>query len=81
MRFKVGDLVWIRLRTKCFPLRALKPKADGPFHIVKKNNDNACQINLPGASHISATLNVVALTTYFGQEVLPTWAGWLFFQL
>jgi hypothetical protein len=44
LNLEPGDLVWLHLRKECFPdLRKskLKPKADGPFKILEKINDNA----------------------------------------
>ncbi|PKU84723.1 putative mitochondrial protein [Dendrobium catenatum] len=75
MHFEVGDQVWIRLRKERFPQGAfskLKPKADGPFRIVKKIGDNAYQIDLPGDYNISATFNVADLSPYYEPEVPPT---------
>ncbi|PKU66055.1 hypothetical protein MA16_Dca017376 [Dendrobium catenatum] len=66
--FKEGDLVWIRLRKERFPQGAfakLKPKADGPFRIINKLNDNAYQIDLLGDYNISATFNVADLTPHY----------------
>ncbi|GJX05248.1 reverse transcriptase domain-containing protein [Tanacetum coccineum] len=48
--FKEGDLVWIRLGKERFPtgrFRKLQPRADGPFRVLKRINDNAYKIDLP----------------------------------
>jgi hypothetical protein len=48
--FEVGDLVWLHLRKYRFPaLRKSKlmPRADGPFKVIEKINDNAYKIELP----------------------------------
>jgi hypothetical protein len=50
--FEVGDLLWLHLRKDCFPdLRKSKlmPRADGPFKVIEKINDNAHKLELPGA--------------------------------
>ncbi|PKU68387.1 hypothetical protein MA16_Dca024156 [Dendrobium catenatum] len=75
VEFKEGDMVWIHLRKDRFPLGAfakLKPKADGPFRIIKKFNDNAYQIDLPGGYNISATFNVADLTPHYELDDSPT---------
>nr|GEU89041.1 retrovirus-related Pol polyprotein from transposon TNT 1-94 [Tanacetum cinerariifolium] len=48
--FEEGDLVWIHLRRAQFPQRRfgkIHPRADGPFRILKKINDNAYKVELP----------------------------------
>ena len=65
--FKEGDLVWIRLGKECFsPGRfgKLQARADGPFRVLKKINDNAYKIELPGEYNVSATFNVADLSPY-----------------
>ncbi|GJT13148.1 hypothetical protein Tco_0860190, partial [Tanacetum coccineum] len=62
-----GDLVWIRLGKERFPagrFGKLQPRADGPFWVLKKINDNAYKIDLPGTYNVSATFNVVDLSPY-----------------
>ena len=66
--FKVGDLVWIHLRKERFPKQPnakLSPRADGPFRIMQKINDNAYKVELPGTYGVSATFNVADLSPYF----------------
>jgi len=49
--FHPGDLVWIHLRKERFPSerkRKLMLRADGPFEVLERINDNAYKINLPG---------------------------------
>ncbi|KAI3498749.1 hypothetical protein L1887_34530 [Cichorium endivia] len=68
--FHEGDLVWIHLRKERFPggrFGKLQPRADGPFKVLKRINDNAYKIELPGHYNVSATFNVSDLTPY-----LPT---------
>jgi hypothetical protein len=69
--FEVGDLVWIHLRKERFPKQPnakLSPRADGPFKIVQKINDNAYKVELPGSYGVSATFNVSDLSPYFDDE-------------
>ncbi|GKE19491.1 RNA-directed DNA polymerase [Tanacetum coccineum] len=42
----------------------LQPRADGPFRVLKKINDNAYKIDLPGTYNVSATFNVADLSPY-----------------
>ncbi|GJX45517.1 RNA-directed DNA polymerase [Tanacetum coccineum] len=46
----------------------LKPRADGPFQVQKKINDNAYKIELPGHYNVSATFNVSDLSPYSGES-------------
>ncbi|GJR00112.1 hypothetical protein Tco_0523096, partial [Tanacetum coccineum] len=65
--FKEGDLVWIRLGKERFPVGRfgkLQPRADGPFQVLKRINDNAYKIDLPGTYNVSATFNVADLSPY-----------------
>ncbi|GKV27101.1 hypothetical protein SLEP1_g36308 [Rubroshorea leprosula] len=66
--YKEGDWVWIHLRKERFPNRPnvkLSPRADGPFQIVEKINDNAYKIKLPGDYGVSATFNIADLSPYY----------------
>nr|GEX47085.1 RNA-directed DNA polymerase [Tanacetum cinerariifolium] len=65
--FEEGDLVWIHLRRARFPQRRfgkLHPRADGPFRILKKINDNAYKVEFPGHYGVSDTFNVADLSPY-----------------
>lgn len=67
MIFQEEDLVRIRLKKERFPLGSfvkLKARANGPFRIIKKINENAYKIDLPGDYNISTTFNVAILTLY-----------------
>ncbi|GJZ53316.1 RNA-directed DNA polymerase [Tanacetum coccineum] len=69
--YQEGDLVWIHLRKERFPagrFRKLKPRGDGPFRVLKKINDNAYKIELPGHYNVSTTFNVADLLPYKGDS-------------
>ena len=70
MVFNVGDLVWLHLRKDCFPNERkskLLPRADGPFKILARYNDNAYKIDLPRDKYnVSDTFNVKDLAPYHG---------------
>ena len=44
------------------------PRADGPFKIIKKINDNAYQLELPADFGVSPTFNISDLKPYVGEE-------------
>lgn len=65
--FREEDLVWIRLGKERFPtgrFGKLQTRADGPFRVLKKINDNAYKIDLPGTYNVSTTFNVAVLSPY-----------------
>ncbi|GJW17684.1 RNA-directed DNA polymerase [Tanacetum coccineum] len=65
--FKEGDLVWIRLGKERFPpgrFGKLQARADGPFRVLKRINDNAYKIELPCEYNVSATFNVADLSPF-----------------
>ena len=67
MVFQVGDIVWIFVRRARFPqgrFGKLHPRVDGPFRILKKINDNAYKVELPGHYGVSDTFNVADLSPY-----------------
>ncbi|KAJ9543245.1 hypothetical protein OSB04_022952 [Centaurea solstitialis] len=69
--FKEGDLVWIHLSKDRFPKgRAgkLQPRADGPFKVLERINDNAYKIELPSHYNVSATFNVADLKPFVAEE-------------
>ncbi|GJT87586.1 transposon ty3-I gag-pol polyprotein [Tanacetum coccineum] len=69
--YREGDLVWIHLRKEHFPagrFGKLKPRGDGPFRVLKKINDNAYKIELPGHYNVFATFNVADLSPYKGDS-------------
>ena len=69
--FAPGDLVWLHLRKDRFPdLRKSKlmPRADGPFKVLEKINDNAYKLELPVDFGVSPTFNIADLKPYLGEE-------------
>jgi hypothetical protein len=69
--FEPGDLVWLHLRIERFPdLRKFKlmPRADGPFKVLEKINENAYKLDLPADFGVSPTFNIADLKPYFGEE-------------
>jgi hypothetical protein len=71
VKLEPGDLVWLHLRKDRFTeLRKSKliPRADGPFKIIEKNNDNAYKLKLPHEFGVSPTFNISDLRPYMGGE-------------
>nr|ABB47073.1 retrotransposon, putative, centromere-specific [Oryza sativa Japonica Group] len=71
VKLEPGDLVWLHLRKDRFPeLRKSKlmPRADGPFKIVEKINDNAYKLELPPEFGVSPTFNISDLKPYLGEK-------------
>jgi hypothetical protein len=71
MLFKPGDMVWVHLRKERFPEQRkskLQPRADGPFKVLCKINDNAYEIDLPDTYGVSSSFNVSGLSPLFGLE-------------
>jgi hypothetical protein len=69
--FAPGDLVWLHLREKQFPhLRKYKlmPRADGPFKVIEKINQNAYKLDLPAYFGVSPTFNIADWKPYLGEE-------------
>jgi hypothetical protein len=69
--FDPGFLVWLHLRKERFPdLRKpkLMPRADGPFKVLKKINENAYKLHLPAYFGVSPTFNIADLKPYVGEE-------------
>ena len=73
--FAPGDLVWLHLCKDRFPdLRKSKlmPRADGPFKVLKKINDNAYKLELPADFGVSP-FNIADLKPYLGEgDELPS---------
>jgi hypothetical protein len=69
--FEQGDLVWVHLRKDRFPDQRkskLQPRADGPFKVLHKINDNAYEIDLTSTYGVSTSFNVADLSPFFGVE-------------
>jgi hypothetical protein len=69
--FEPGDLVWLHLRKDRFPdLRKSKlmPRADGPFKVIERVNDNAYKLDLPVKFGVSSTFNIADLKPYLGED-------------
>lgn len=61
--------MWIHLRKERFlnkHFSKLHPRADGPFCFLKKINDNAYKIELPGDYNVPTSINVADLSTFVG---------------
>jgi hypothetical protein len=55
------------MRKEMFPEQRrskLMPREDGPYQIIKKINDNAYKVDLPGEYGVSATFNVSDLSSF-----------------
>jgi hypothetical protein len=75
MLFEPGDMVWVHLHKEIFPGQRkskLQPRADGPFKVLRKINDNAYEIDLPDTYGVSSSFNVANLSPFFGLEELMT---------
>jgi hypothetical protein len=69
--FEPSDLVWLHLTKEWFPdLRKFKlmPRADGPFKVLKKINENAYKLDLPVDFGVSLTFNITDSKPYLGEE-------------
>ncbi|GJT66612.1 RNA-directed DNA polymerase [Tanacetum coccineum] len=61
-------------------ISVLKSRGDGPFRVLKKINDNAYKIELPGHYNVSATFNVADLSPYKGDSYDKPYSGSSLFQ-
>jgi hypothetical protein len=69
--FEPGDLVWLHLRKERFlDLRKSKlmPRADGPFKVLEKINENAYKLDLSADFGVRPTFNIADLKPYSGEE-------------
>jgi hypothetical protein len=70
--FHVGDFVLLHLHKDRFlALRKSKlmPRADGPFEVLEKINDNAYKLELPiEFGTVTPTFNIIDLKPYFEEE-------------
>ncbi|GKD48345.1 hypothetical protein Tco_1277321 [Tanacetum coccineum] len=68
VQFNEGDMVWIHLCKGQFPPRKyakLKPRANGPFKVLKRIGDNAYKIELSESYEVSDIFNVTDLSPYY----------------
>jgi hypothetical protein len=71
VKFEPRDLVWLHLRKKWFSdLRKSKlmSRANDPFKILEKINDNAYTLELPPEFGVSLIFNISNLRPYLGEE-------------
>lgn len=71
--FQEGDLVWVHMRKERFPNKRknkLMPRAEGPFKVVSRVNDNAYKVDLGGDFGVHATFNVGDLSPYLDDDGL-----------
>jgi len=64
---------WVHLRKERFPSKRkskLMARADGPFEVLERINNNADKINLPGEYGVSASFNVADLSSYLEDDTL-----------
>jgi hypothetical protein len=69
--FAPGDLVWLHLRKERFSdLRKSKlmPRADGPFKVLEKVNENSYKLHLSIDYGVSSTFNITDLKPYLGEK-------------
>jgi len=62
------------LRKERFPSKRKKkliPRAEGPFEVLQRINDNAYKIDLPSDFEVSATFNVADLSLFYPDTSLP----------
>ena len=74
MVFHEGDLAWLHLRKDRFPNERkskLLPRADGPFKVLERYNNNAYKIDIPRDKYnVSDIFNVKDLSPFHGDEDL-----------
>ena len=79
MVFNIGDLVWLHLRKDRFPTERKSkrlPRADGPFKVLARYNNNAYKIDIPCDKYfVSDIFNIKDLSPYHGDEDFPQGRG------
>ena len=70
MVFQPGDQVWIHLCKDRFPKERkskILPRADGPFKVIARYNDNAYKVDIPQDKYnVSDIFNVKDLAPFHG---------------
>uniref|UniRef100_A0A2N9I339 Tf2-1-like SH3-like domain-containing protein n=1 Tax=Fagus sylvatica TaxID=28930 RepID=A0A2N9I339_FAGSY len=56
--------LWCKLDSRTKRRSKLLPRGDGPFQVLKRINDNAYKLDLPGEYNVSATFNVTDLSPF-----------------
>lgn len=65
--FDPGGWVWVHMHKGRFPAHRwtqLHPRGDGLFQVLKRINDNAYKLDLPGEYNVSTTFNVTDLSPF-----------------
>ena len=65
--------MWIHLSKERFlnkKSQKLSPRADGPFKVLERINNNAYKLELPGDYGVSTTFNVVDLSPYIADDTI-----------
>ena len=79
MIFNIGDLLWLHLHKDRFPNKRkykLLPRADGPFKVLARYNNNTYKIDLPRDKYnVSDIFNMKDLSPFHGDEVLDPRSG------
>jgi hypothetical protein len=60
--FEPDDLAWLHLRKS-----KLMPRADGPFKVLKKINENGYKLDLPVNFGVSPIFNITNFKPYLGE--------------
>ena len=70
--FNIGDVVWLHLHKGRFPNERkskLLPRANGPFKVLARYNNNAYKVDLPRDKYnMSDIFNVKDLSPYHSDE-------------
>nr|XP_027124369.1 uncharacterized protein LOC113741083 [Coffea arabica] len=69
--FEPGDWVWLHLHKERFSKQRqnkLSPSEDGPFQVIKRINNNAYCLDLPGKYNVSVTFNVSDLNPFLAGD-------------
>ena len=71
--FQPRDLVWVHLRKEQFSSKRklkLMPRANGPFEILERVNDNVYKANLPKDYVFLATFSIANLSPFLEDDHL-----------